>query len=212
MNYNRDITTLIFDLGGVIVDLDWDLCVENFRKIGVEKMDLLLSTTLQRGFILAYERGEISTEEFRCEVRKFTSKNVSDAEIDYAWTSLLVDVPKEKLQLLLDLKKKYRILMLSNTNELSFEFCKNNFFSQKGHTINDYFDECYLSYKMHANKPELDIFEKLLEDAGLQADECLFLDDGIQNVKAANALSFHTEYIEPYSSIDEWNFLKKLLK
>ncbi len=210
MNFKNDITTLIFDLGGVIVNLDWDRCVANFREIGVNNMDSLISTTLQRGFILEYERGQISSEEFRNEVRNYTEEEVTDKEIDYAWTSLLVDVPDEKLQLLFDLKKKYRVFMLSNTNELSFEFCKNSFFSQNGHSIEDFFDKCYLSYQMQMNKPEPEIFEALLKDAGLKAEECLFLDDGIHNIKTASELNFQTEYIKPYSDISEWEFLAKL--
>ena len=212
MNYSDGITTLIFDLGGVIVNLDWDLCVNNFKKISVNNMDSLISTTLQKGFILEYEQGEISSDDFRREVRKYASEKVSDEEINYAWTSLLVDAPEEKLQLLLDLKKKYRIFMLSNTNELSFEHCRKSFFSQNGHQIEDYFDKCYLSYTMKMNKPEPDIFEALLKDAGLRAEECLFLDDGIHNIKTASELNFNTEYIEPYSSVTDWDFLKHLKK
>lgn len=208
-NY-QDITTLVFDLGGVIVDLDWDRCVNNFREIGVSEMDSLISTTLQKGFILEYERGEISSDDFRAEVRKYTTDRVSDKEINHAWTSLLVHAPEEKLQLLLDLKKKYRIFMLSNTNELSFNFCKDSFFSKNGHQIEDYFDKCYLSYEMGMNKPDADIFEALLNDAGLKAEECLFLDDGIHNIKTASELNFKTEYIEPYSDPKDWEFLKKI--
>ncbi len=210
MGYNHKITTLIFDLGGVIVDLDWERCVENFRKIGVSEMDALISTTLQRGFILQYERGEISSEEFRNEVRKYSDMDLTDDEINYAWTSLLVHVPEEKLQLLRELKKKYRVLMLSNTNELSFDFCEENFFNKNGFQTDDYFDKCYLSYKMGMNKPDADIFETLLAEENLKAEECLFLDDGIQNVKTARALNINAEYVKPYSSINEWEFLIKL--
>lgn len=210
MNLKSEITTLIFDLGGVIINLDWERCVENFRKIGVNNMDSLISTTLQKGFILEYERGEISSEQFRNEVRKYTEEQVSDEEINHAWTSLLVDIPEEKLNLLLDLKKRYKILMLSNTNELSFEFCRDNFFNVNGRTVNNFFDKCYLSYEMHLNKPEPGIFKALLQDADLKAEECLFLDDGIHNIKSASELGFQTEYIEPYSDISSWEFLNKL--
>ncbi len=210
MSVYKGVTTLIFDLGGVLVNLDWKHCVDNFKKIGISEMDTLISTTLQKGFILQYERGEISTEEFRAEVKKHTNADISDYEIDFAWISLLVDVPEEKLQLLLELKKKYRILMLSNTNELSYDYCKEHFFSQNGHQISDYFDRCYLSYKMGMNKPDSEIFLKLLEAENLKPEECLFLDDGIKNVNAAKELNFNVEYIEPYTNVSEWEFLKGL--
>ncbi|MFV0391412.1 MAG: HAD family hydrolase [Paludibacteraceae bacterium] len=201
MNIQKGITTLIFDLGGVLVNLDWERCVKNFNEIGVSGMENLISTTLQRGFILDYETGKISTDEFRTELRKYASRDVTDDEIDAAWTSLLDDIPEEKLQLLLDLKKKYRILMLSNTNELSFSYCEDHFFNADGMTIHDFFDKCYLSYKMHMHKPEPDIFKALLVDSGLKAEECLFLDDGIHNIKTAIQIGIQGMYIEPYSEI-----------
>lgn len=210
MSKYKGVTTLIFDLGGVLVNLDWKRCVESFKEIGVPEIEALLSTTLQRGFILEYERGEISTAEFRAEVRKYTDADVTDDEIDFAWSSLLADLPEEKLQLLLELKKKYRILMLSNTNELSFSHCEEHYFNINGHQTSDYFDKCYLSYEMGMNKPDSEIFLKLLETEGLKAEECLFLDDGIKNVNAAKELNFHVEHIEPYTSVSEWEFLKDL--
>lgn len=210
MTKYKGVTTLIFDLGGVLVNLDWDRCVSNFRQLGIGEMKSLVSTTLQKGFVLDYELGLISTEEFRAELRKLTTNELTDEQIDQAWTSLLVNIPTEKLELLLKLKKKYRILMLSNTNTLSFNCCTDTMFNVDGRTIDDYFDKCYLSYKMHLCKPNADIFEALLTDAGLKADECLFLDDGIHNVEAAKKLGFNVEFITPYTTVAEWDFVEQL--
>ncbi|MBP1638329.1 MAG: HAD-superfamily hydrolase, subfamily variant 3, partial [Bacteroidetes bacterium] len=182
-NYN-DITTIIFDLGGVLVNLDWNKCINlggvlvnldwnkciiGFSEIGIEEMSELLSTTLQRGFILDFEKGLISEDEFRNQLRKYSSKTLTDKQIDLAWSSFLVNIPAEKLELLWQLKQKYKILMLSNTNSLSYNFCVNTMFNTNGHTLDDYFDKCYLSYQMHLCKPEADIFEALLKDAGVKA-------------------------------------------
>lgn len=205
------ITTLIFDLGGVLVDLDWDRCVNNFKKIGVSVMENLISTTLQKGFILDYELGLISDDDFRNEVRKYSERKLTDDEINEAWTSLLVGIPDEKLQLLLDLRKNYKILMLSNTNALSYGFCRDVLFKSKGLTVDDYFDTCYLSYEMHVCKPEPAIFEALLKDAELRAEECFFFDDGSKNVEVAKQMGFNVQYIKPYSSVEDWD-MDKLLK
>jgi len=199
-NYN-DITTIIFDLGGVLVNLDWNKCIIGFSEIGIEEMSELLSTTLQRGFILDFEKGLISEDEFRNQLRKYSSKTLTDKQIDLAWSSFLVNIPAEKLELLWQLKQKYKILMLSNTNSLSYNFCVNTMFNTNGHTLDDYFDKCYLSYQMHLCKPEADIFEALLKDAGVKAEECLFLDDGIHNIDTAKKLGFRTRFVEPYSEI-----------
>lgn len=205
----QDITTIIFDLGGVIIDLDWNECISNFKKVGINDMENLVSTTLQRGFIYEYELGKISDEEFRTEVRMYATREVTDEQINYAWTSLLVKIPSEKLEMLLRLKKKYKILMLSNTNNLSYS--RNlEMFQEGGHNVNDYFDKCYLSYKMHLAKPTPEIFEAVLKDADLKPEECYFLDDGIHNIETARNLGFNVELINPTESMDKWQLLKHI--
>ena len=203
----KNVTTIIFDLGGVIIDLDWNLCIRNFENLGISNMRNLVSTTLQRGFVLDYEMGKITDAQFRDEIRKNASGEVTDQQIDYAWTSLLVRVPEDKLNLLYELRKKYKILMLSNTNNLSFRYSE-KMFEVNGKNINDFFDKCYLSYEMKLANPKPDIFEALLADAGLKAEECLFLDDGIHNIETAEKFGFNVEFIKPYSGLDEWEFLK----
>lgn len=211
MTKYQDITTLIFDLGGVIVDLDWNQCIRNFEKIGINDMEKLVSTTLQKGFVLDYEMGLTSDDQFRTEIRKYAVSEVTDDQIDYAWTSLLVGIPAEKLDLLMELRKKYKVLMLSNTNNLSFRFSE-KMFEVNGYRITDFFDKCYLSYEMKLAKPSAEIFVALLADAGLKAEECLFLDDGIHNINTASELGFQTEYIEPFSSVKDWEFPGKLIE
>ena len=209
MTKYQNITTLIFDLGGVIVDLDWNQCIRNFEKIGINDMEKLVSTTLQKGFVLDYEMGLTSDDQFRTEIRKYAVSEVTDDQIDYAWTSLLVGIPAEKLDLLMELRKKYKVLMLSNTNNLSFRFSL-EMFTVGGRQVDDYFDKCYLSYMMRLAKPSPEIFLALLQDAGLKAEECLFLDDGIHNIQAAEKLGFNVQFIKPYTSVNEWDFLNQL--
>ena len=134
---------------------------------------------------------------------------VTDDQIDYAWTSLLVCIPAEKLDLLIELRKKYKVLMLSNTNNLSFRFSL-EMFTVGGRQVDDYFDKCYLSYMIRLAKPSPEIFLALLQDAGLKAEECLFLDDGIHNIQAAEKLGFNVQFIKPYTSVNEWDFLNQL--
>ena len=200
MSKYKNVTTIIFDLGGVIIDLDWNLCIHNFENLGIFNMKNLVSTTLQKGFVLDYEMGMITDAQFRDEIRKNASGEVTDHQIDHAWTSLLVGIPEEKLNLLSELKKKYKILMLSNTNNLSFRYSE-KMFEVNGKNINDFFDKCYLSYKMKLAKPKPEIFEALLEDAGVKAEECLFLDDGIHNIETASELGMQTWLVEPYTSL-----------
>lgn len=206
MTTNKQIKAIIFDLGGVIVDLDWNDCIQNFKKIGIQEIENLISTTLQKGFILDYELGRISSAEFRNQVRNYAKKQITDDEIDFAWKSLVVRIPPEKLELLKLLKKQYKIFMLSNTNEMSFQKCTDEMFNVNGNHIDDFFDKCYLSYKLHLHKPNADIFEAVLKDAGLKAEECLFLDDGESNIITAKSLGFQTRLIEMNSKLNLSDF------
>lgn len=210
MDLNPKIKALIFDLGGVLVDLDWDRCVNNFRNLGVDSIENLISTTHQKGFILDYELGFINDNQFRNEVRKIANSEIPDKLIDDAWLSLLVGIPEEKLELLLSLKKDYRILMLSNTNKMSFEHCRNIYFNFRHHSINDFFDHCYLSYEMHLCKPSNEIFDTMLRNGNLAPNEVLFLDDGDKNIEAAKNRGINVLKITPYTSISEWGLFEIL--
>lgn len=197
MKENKKIKALIFDLGGVIVDLDWQLCVDNFKKIGINEMENLLSTTMQKDFVLDYELGNISSEKFREKLRQYTQNPVTDKELNYAWQSLLIKVPQEKLALLKELRKYYKVYMLSNTNEMSYQKCLDEMFNVNGNSVDDYFDKCFLSYQLHICKPNKEIFEYVLNKTGFQADECLFLDDGVKNIEAAKLLGIHARLVKP---------------
>jgi putative hydrolase of the HAD superfamily len=197
MKHFSNISTLIFDFGGVIINLDLQRCVNNIKQLGVEDVEKYLSNFGQSDFFLKFEKGQINTDEFRNEIRKLTSKPVTDSEIDQAWCSFLCDIPREKLELLLELRKKYRLLLLSNTNPLHIEISAAAEFERTGKKMTDFFDKCYLSYEMGMAKPDAEIFETLLTDAGVKPEECLFLDDGIKNIEQAEKLGIQTCLVKP---------------
>lgn len=207
MAKKNNFSTLIFDLGGVLVDLDRERCCQNFEKLGVYEISNILSTTMQTGFIFDFEIGKIDTQTFRDEIRKQTTNSITDEQIDQAWNSFLVSIPTAKLDLLHELRKQYRIVMLSNTNPLSFAYCRDNMFTQQGKKIEDYFDKCYLSYQMKKSKPEKDIFLQLLAEENKQPEECLFLDDSQHNIATAKALGIATQWIPPHTTLRPTDFL-----
>jgi putative hydrolase of the HAD superfamily len=192
MKQFNNITTLIFDFGGVIINLDLPKCIQNFKNLGIKDVDKYLSNFGQKEFFLQYEKGQIGTSEFRNEIRKLGKRTLTDKEIDDAWCSFLCDIPAEKLELLTQLKNKYRILLLSNTNPLHIKVSGAGEFAKIGKTYDDFFDKCYFSYEMGMTKPDKEIFEALLTDAGVKAEECLFLDDGKKNIEAASESGFQT--------------------
>jgi glucose-1-phosphatase len=213
MKHFNNITTLIFDLGGVLINLDIDRCILNFKELGLENFEQLMSNFGQKGFFLQFEKGQISIEQFRDEIRKLTTYSLTDAQIDNAWSSFLVDLPTERLEILLELKRKFRLLLLSNTNPLHIEGAVPIEFAKAGKTMSDIFDKCYLSYQMGMAKPDPEIFEALLADAGVKPEECLFLDDGIKNIDQANKLNIQTYLVDTNEDLgfllkpETWNCL-----
>ena len=204
MKQYNNISTLIFDLGGVIVDLDLAKCIQNFKDLGLENIEQYLSNFGQKDFFMQFEKGQIGIPVFRDEIRKLAGIELTDAQIDEAWCSFLTQIPVEKLHLLSELKKKYRILLLSNTNPLHIQTAVAAEFRKTGKTMQDFFDKCYLSYEMGMVKPDVEIFEALLADAQVKAEECLFLDDGKKNIDTAAALGIQTYWVKPNENL---NFL-----
>ncbi len=202
MKQFNNITTIIFDFGDVLIKLNLKRCIQNIKNLGVNDVEKYLSNFGQSDFFMKFEVGEIGIQEFREEIRKLTTSEVTDQEIDAAWCSFLDVIPQEKLDLIVELRKKYRILLLSNTNPLHIEKSAATEFGKRGKTMYDYFDTCYLSYEMKLAKPDKNIFLAVLADAKVKAEECLFLDDGIKNIETANSLGFQTYHVHPEESLD----------
>ena len=196
MKHFKNINTLIFDFGGVIINLDLPQCILNFKNLGIENIEQHLSNFGQSGFFLDFEKGNIGVKEFRSEIHKLAPDSVSDSQIDDAWCSFLCDIPSEKIELLAALKKRFRIVLLSNTNPLHIEVSAAGEFAKVGKNISDFFDKCYLSYEMKMAKPDAEIFESLLASEHVMANRCLFLDDGLKNIEQAKNLGIQTYLVD----------------
>lgn len=158
---SKGIKNLIIDFGGVLIDLDRRRCIENFGKLGMSNVETMLDVCHQQGFFLQHEAGLISSAEFRDAIRGQIGRAVSDAEIDAAWNSFLVGIPTCKLDLLLKLREKYVVYLLSNTNEIHWEWSCRYAFPYKAFRVEDYFERMFLSFEMKVVKPDVAIFEKL---------------------------------------------------
>ena len=201
MKHFKNITTLIFDFGGVLIDLDINQCILNFKQLGLENVEQYLNNFAQSGFFMQLEKGQISAVEFRNEIRKLTPNELTDAQIDEAWCSFLLEVPEEKLEMLIELRKKFRVLLLSNTNIIHFPNSEKLLFTNKGRQLSEYFDKCYLSYEMKMAKPDLQIFKNILASENVQPNECLFLDDGLKNTLQAQKLGIQTYLVNEHEDL-----------
>lgn len=193
------IKNLLFDLGGVIMDIKRECCVDALTKLGVENADEMLGLYVQSGDFLRLENGSISAEEFRNSLRSQIKdgREVSDREIDEALNAFLLGIPLRRLVALRELHKKYNIYLLSNTNPIMYYSEIARQFTQEGKTIDDYFDGQVVSFLAGSNKPDRKIFEYAIDHLGITPEETLFIDDSQHNLDAASALGFATALVPP---------------
>lgn len=184
------IKNLMFDLGGVIMDIRRQNAVDALVGIGMRNAGELLGEYGQKGVFLDLEKGLVSPGDFRKEIRKEISCPVSDDEIDNAFIKFLVGIPVQRLRQLEGLRRDYKIFMLSNTNKIMWDGMIVNEFRKDGHDIGYYFDGVITSFEAHAYKPDSEIFLKAVEKFSIKPEETLFFDDSKANVSAAADLGF----------------------
>lgn len=181
------IKNIIFDFGDIFINLDKMATPKAMAQFGFKQITPALDKILKN-----YEKGTISTQDFLKQINtifpKATAKNLIEA-----WNAILKDFPEYRLNFLKELKEqgRYRLFLLSNTNDLHIEQVK----KQMGSTYKDFkacFEVFYLSYEMGKRKPDAPIFEQVLEENNLKAEETFFIDDTKENTDAANQLGIKT--------------------
>lgn len=181
-----NISSIIFDLGGVILNLDYTLTVSAFEKIGVENPTELFSKKSQTSFFDDFETGKISAQQFRQEIKAIIPQVVTDNQIDNAWNAMLLDFPLHRFDFLQTISTKRRIFLLSNTNEIHMNWFKNYVNKLFGeNAFFELFEVAYLSNEMNMRKPHVEIFNHVVSQNKLNANSTLFIDDSPQHVEGA---------------------------
>ncbi|WP_288717165.1 HAD family hydrolase [Duncaniella muris] len=192
------IKNLLFDLGGVIMDLDRNRCVDAFKGLGMKDPDDFLGLYGQKGDFLALESGEIGADEFHRRIRPlFGNPDLTDAQIDDAFNQFLIGIPVDRLEALRALRSDYRICLLSNTNPIMMESKIAEEFRKEGREMADYFDGIVTSYEARCCKPGKEIFDYAERTCALVPSETLFFDDSQANVDAARSFGFHAVLVRP---------------
>ena len=191
---DKNIKNIVFDLGGVLVDLDFKSAINGLQQAGFSNVKEQLQAFDREGIFQKFELGEMTAEEFRSAIRENSTVTLTDEEVDALWNLMLLEIPREKLELILDLRGKYMVYLLSNTNSIHWDYVCKNAFNYRGFRVSDYFEKTFLSFEMHLAKPDKAIFEKMLEDANLLAEETLFIDDSEANCKAAAEVGIHAHH------------------
>ncbi len=206
------ISTIIFDLGGVIITLDQQQAQKRFEDLGLTDVAKRLDPYTQQGILGDLEEGKISAETFRKELSLLVGHEVTFEQCCYAWQGYAKELPQRNLDVLRKLKAEgYRLILLSNTNPFMMEWVDSPRFDGHGHGIRDYMDACYLSFQMKVMKPNSLFFHKVLMAEQVSPSECLFVDDGPRNVAAASQMGIRTFCPENGAdwTVDIFNYLKE---
>lgn len=204
------IKNIVFDLGGVIIDLNRDCSIKRFKEMGVDQVEEYLDPYEQRGLFLGLENGAVDLEEFRSKLSEEIGKSLTVEDVSYGWMGFIEAVPQYKLDYILELRKEYNVYILSNTNPVVFEWAKTSAFSDAGLPVTDYCDRFYASFEMKITKPDPRIFELMVKDSGMIPAETLFVDDGKLNVETGEKLGFVT--YQPLNKEDWREPINRILK
>lgn len=199
----NDSRAIIFDLGGVILNIDYQLTARAFQSLGIENFDALFSQAQQSHLFDKLETGNISPEGFRDEIRAITKQNWPDEEIDNAWNAMLLDLPEHRLNFLQRIGQQRPIFLLSNTNAIHYQaFSKYIRQSFGVPSLDSLFQKAYYSHEINRRKPDAETFEWVLEDAGLQPEATFFFDDSEQHLVSAKKLGIQAHHVPKGQEIE----------
>tara|TARA_B100001109_G_C18826193_1_gene457121 strand:- start:733 stop:1356 length:624 start_codon:yes stop_codon:yes gene_type:complete len=204
------INNILFDLGGVLYHIDYYATIKAFKKLGIKNFHEHFSQQQQNNLFDRLETGGISDENFIREM-KVLLPNCTKEEIINAWNALLIGMPQENIQLLKDLSKQFRLFLLSNTNSIHINRINKLLYKDYNlKSLDPLFDKVYLSHQIGMRKPNNETFEWVLKDAGILAQETLFIDDSVQHIESANKVGIQTQLWSSNKLFKEF-FLDKAL-
>lgn len=204
-----NIKNLIFDLGGVIINIDPALSVQAFKDAGVNDIDAVYAALQGTGHLYKIESGELTVDELYNAFISLSSCHIEKGTFIDCWNELLLDIPKERLQLLQHLKNNYKIYLLSNTNPIHMDEIYAYVKKEHALDLNELFDKVYLSYEHYLCKPDVRIFQKIIQENNLSYEQTLFFDDTQMHLQAAATLGIKTALVTPDKPVtavaQEWD-------
>lgn len=197
----QKIHNIIFDLGGIILNIDYHKTEQAFMNLGIINFNELFNQFHANDFFKNFEKGKISPGEFVKELRNYAPK-VPDQDIIDAWNAMLLDFPPGRVDFLRDLKTRYRTFLLSNTNAIHHQAFQKIPLNADG-SLEECFEKSYYSHEMGLRKPEIEIFRQVIKDNNLLPHETLFVDDTLSNVEAAMVAHINAIFQAPGEKIEE---------
>lgn len=198
---------IIFDLGGVLLNIDYQKTKTSFEELGFTEFDKMYSQYSADMLFSNLETGKVSNDIFYDKLVQAGNGIVSKEQITKAWNAMLLDFRTGSLAFLEELSKKYQLYLLSNTNAIHLAAFNEIFTRETGKpSLDAYFTKAYYSQLVGLRKPNKDIFEFVLSDAGIEAEETLFIDDSYNNIETANEMGFKTHLLLAGEKVEELNY------
>lgn len=196
---------VIFDFGNVIINIEFQRIYQTFAKFTSKPPAFIEKKITENQIFRRYESGQFTDEEFREVIRQTLGFPLSNHEVDTAWNAILLDIPTDRIDLINNIRQKYPVYLLSNTNNIHIK--ASNSYLKKVHGIKNLdilFDKLYLSYEMGLWKPDAEIYYEVLRANRLQPNEVIFFDDNFHNIESAKAIGMQTILVEAPTSIVEY--------
>ena len=199
----KNIKNIIFDLGNVLFDIDYNKTINGFEQIGFKNFKASFSPEKMDGLFENLETGKITEADFYNTIKHISANPVTDSQIKNAWNAMLLNFRAESLAFLQQIKSKYNLYLLSNTNSIHLTAVKDIFIAEIGPaSLDDYFIKAYYSSSIGLRKPDVAAYAFVLQDAGIKAAETLFIDDLISNINGAKIVGIQTHQLLPNQRIE----------
>jgi putative hydrolase of the HAD superfamily len=190
------IKNIIFDFGGVIIPVDPMAYAGGMIALGCNDIAALHERFLKEQVYIRFEKGEMTSGEFRVMLRTGLDNHVTDAQLDQAWNLILGEIPPHRVKFLEGIKSKYRTFLLSNTNKIHYDHYQGRFCKTFGYSsLDDLFEKAYYSFQLNLYKPDPAIFNYVINDSNLDPSETLFIDDYLTNVEAARLIGLQAVHL-----------------
>lgn len=204
MEILKGIKNIVFDLGGVLLNIDPKKTIEAFGQLGMEQLIGDKGLSYDHEIFYQLEQGTITSDEFRDGVRKLLSNKVTNQQIDEAWTAMLINFPGIRVELLQKLRKKFGIYLFSNTNAIHVEKYQSIFRNQHGFEVTSLFDKVFHSNEIGYRKPTAESYHEIVRLSGINPEKSLFIDDSLANVEGAIVCGLKGYWLEPGQKVEEF--------
>ncbi|MEA3505384.1 MAG: HAD-IA family hydrolase [Bacteroidota bacterium] len=190
----KGVKNIIFDFGGIIIDIDYSAVKQAFIDVGMRDPDKFYKHDSHAKIVEDFECGLVSPAKFREEIISDMVSPINYDAFDTAWNAIIKTIPRKRVELIDELSKKYRVFLLSNTNSIHYNKYTSEFRETYKRELIDLFDKAYFSFEMKLRKPDKQIFDKVLKTENLIANETLFVDDSEINIEAAKSVGLKVLY------------------